>query len=81
MLMHCDRVVTFMHALLTHPICQLGIAWPVSRVGGGIVPDRQNDKLRPGISFLPQRNVRTNQYTRLDGCEILGQKRWKRLLG
>ena len=78
MLMHSHRVVTFMHALLTHPICQLGIAWPVSRVGWESSP---TDKLRPGISFLPQRNVRTNQYTRLDGCEILGQKRWKRLLG
>ena len=39
--MHSHRVVTFMHALLTHPICQLGIAWPVSRMGGGIIADRQ----------------------------------------
>ena len=39
--MHSHRVVTFMHALLTHPICQLGIAWPVSRWGRGIIPDRQ----------------------------------------
>ena len=47
--------------------------------GGG--ESSPTDKLRPGISFLPQRNLRTNQYTRLDGCEILGQKRGKRLLG
>ena len=56
----------------------LFVAAPPLRWGGESSP---TDKSRLGISFLPQRNVRTNQYTRLDGCEILGQKRWKRLLG
>ena len=70
----------YLHARTPHPP-YMPARHRLARLTGGGGESSPTDKLRPGISFLPQRNVRTNQYTRLDGCEILGQKRWKRLLG
>ena len=69
----------YLHARTPHPPYMPARHRLARLTGGG--ESSPTDKSRPGISFLPQRNVRTNQYTRLDGCEILGQKRWKRLLG